>query len=230
MKKAAKEQKQRDPFQALPYYKPQLGKDYWIKDNILPNALEVAERCYNRQDWILGFPHRNETWPGMRVPGGLLPNELEIVENWVKETTNTKKLWQVAVPGDGALSHNYVQLVGEQESGPRPHTDSRKLCRYAAVIYLSPQPQAFGGTSFFRLRFPNGTLGGNTCPAPYANLREALNIKGLPLNAWQQDLSVSNVFNRMLLYRANLVHSATAYFGREHRDKRMTVVFFWMAE
>ena len=76
---------------------------------------------------------------------------------------------------------------------------------------------------------PNGALSGNTCPPPHANLREALGVTGLPIEAWKEDVSLPNVFNRILLYRANLVHSASAYFGTEHRTKRLTAVFFWMS-
>jgi hypothetical protein len=133
-------------------------------------------------------------------------------------------------PEGHRLNHNYVQLVGGAESGPRPHTDSRKLCRYAAVIYLSPDPLASAGTSFYRLRYPDGTLGGNICSPPHANLREALGVTGLPQEAWHEEVMVENRYNRMLLYRANLVHSASGYFGTGHDDKRMTAVFFWMAD
>ena len=35
--------------------------------------------------------------------------------------------------------------------------------------------------------------------------------------------------DRMLLYRANLIHSATAYCGQAPAQKRMAAVFFWMA-
>ena len=27
------------------------GKDYWIEDQVLPNALEVAERCIAKSTW-----------------------------------------------------------------------------------------------------------------------------------------------------------------------------------
>ena len=214
---------------ALPYRKPQIGRDYWVKDNFLPNALEVVERCLAIKSWDLGQPWRNETWPGMRCAEALLPDELAIVEAWVKKQTGASKLWQEASPDFGSLSHNYVQVVGGAESGPRPHTDSRKLCKYAGVLYLTPNAPASGGTSFYRLRFPNGALGGNSCPPPYANLREAMGITKLPLEAWQEDVTVKNVFNRILVYRSDLVHSATSYFGTEPKSKRMTAVFFWMA-
>ena len=214
---------------SLTYRRPQLGRDYWINDNILPDPLAVSQRCYAQTEWELGAPHRPEPWPGMRAAGALLPDELALVEAWVKQVTGASKLWLEATPEGATLNHNYAQLVGMAESGPRPHTDSRKLCRYAAVIYLTPQPEPDGGTSFYRLRYPNGALGGNICSPPHANLREALGVKGLPLEAWQEETRVENKFNRMLLYRANMVHSASSYFGFDHAEKRMTAVFFWMA-
>jgi hypothetical protein len=213
----------------LTWRKPQPGRDYWVQDDFLPNPLEVSQRCYARTEWELGAPHRPEPWPGMRAANALLPAELAYVEAWVMKVTGARRLWQEATPEGSTLNHNYVQLVGIAESGPRPHTDSRTLCRYAAVIYLAPRPDPDGGTSFYRLRYPNGTLGGNYCSPPHANLREALGVTGLPLEAWHEETRVENRFNRILLYRANLVHSASAYFGFEHQDRRMTAVFFWMA-
>lgn len=214
----------------LPYRKPQLGRDYWIQDNVLPDAVGVAERCLARPHWEKGFPYRAETWPGMRTPQALLPEELAPVETWVKACTGARRLWQERT-AEGTLQHNVAQLVGEKESGPRPHTDSLRLCRYAAVLYLTPNAPSHAGTSFFRLRMPSGALGGNTCPPPHANLREALGVKGLPLEAWKEEVRLPNVFNRLLLYRADLVHSASAYFGAaEPRSRRLTAVFFWMAE
>ncbi len=217
------------PQPSLTYRKPQLGRDYWVNDAILPDPLAVSQRCYAQAGWELGAPHRPEPWPGMRAAGALLPDELALVEAWVKQVTGAKRLWTEATPEGATLNHNYAQLVGMAESGPRPHTDSRKLCRYAAVIYLTPQPDPDGGTSFYRLRYPNGALGGNFCSPPHSNLREALGVKGLPLEAWQEETRVENKFNRMLLYRANMVHSASSYFGFDHAEKRMTAVFFWMA-
>lgn len=213
----------------LTYRRPQPGRDYWVQDDFLPDAHAVAARCFARTDWELGAPRRPEPWPGMRSPQALLPADMEYVDAWVRRVTGARRLWLETAPDGRTLNHNYAQLVGMDESGPRPHTDSRKLCRYAAVIYLSAQPEANAGTSFYRLRYPDGALGGNICQAPHANLREALGVQGLPLEAWQEDVRIENRFNRIVLYRADLVHSATGYFGFEHADRRMTAVFFWMA-
>jgi hypothetical protein len=40
---------------------------------------------------------------------------------------------------------------------------------------------------------------------------------------------VAHRYNRLLVYKANLIHSASAYWGLETAAKRMTAVFFWMA-
>lgn len=214
---------------ALTYRKPQLGRDYWVCDDILPDPHAVSARCFGQTSWELGAPHRKEPWPGMRAANALLPEELALVEAWVRKVTGAARLWQEATPDGATLNHNYAQLVGMAESGPRPHTDSRALCRYAAVIYLSPHPEPEGGTSFYRLRHPDGRLGGNICSPPHHNLRQALGVTALPLEAWVEETRIDNRFNRMLLYRANMVHSATSYFGFDHHEKRMTAVFFWMA-
>jgi hypothetical protein len=212
----------------IPYRKPQLGRDYWIKDTALPNALEVVERCLGQEQWILGHPFTNQTWPGMRFPNALRPEELLRIEDWVRKQTGVSRLWQETSPDSGSLDHNSAQLVGEADARPRAHTDS-KDCRYAGVLYLNPGAPETGGTTFYRLRQPDGSLGGNMCPPQHATLREALGVAGLPPSAWKEDVAIPNVFNRLIVYRGDLVHAATSYFGAEKRSKRLTIVFFWRA-
>ncbi len=214
----------------LPYRKPQEGRDYWVVDGILPDPDAVVARFRGLEAWELGFPHTRETWPGMRARGALTAQELDPIEARVRELTGSRRLWTETAPDGAYLNHNVVQVVGATESGPRPHTDSRRLCRFAAVIYLTPKAPPQAGTTFYRLRYPNGALGGNQCPAPHTNLREALGVTGLPLQAWYPELAIPNAYNRLLLYRADLVHSATGYFGHDLATKRMTALFFWMAE
>jgi len=212
----------------IPYRKPQLGRDYWIKDTLLSNALDVVERCLGHEQWVLGHPWTNQTWPGMRCPNALHPDELALVEDWVRKQTGVSRLWTEVSPDAGSLDHNSAQLVGETESHARPHTDS-KDCRYAGVLYLSPGAPETAGTTFYRLRYSDGSLGGNTCPPQHASLREALGVAALPPSAWKADVSIPNVFNRLIVYRGDLVHAATSYFGSEKRSKRLTVTFFWRA-
>lgn len=213
----------------LTYRRPTLGRDYWVRDDLLPNAEEISRRCYAQTDWELGAPHTPQAWPGRRAPEALLPDELREVDAWAREVTRAKRLWVQPPPEGRTNYHNHAQLVGIEESRARPHTDPRWLCRYAAVLYLTPRPDPRAGTSFYRLRTPDGRLGGNLCGPRHADLSEALGVTSLPFKSWVEDVRVENRFNRIILYRADLVHSASAYFGVEHADKRLTATFFWMA-
>lgn len=212
----------------LPYRKPTPGRDYWIVDDVLPDPLAVRERCLARDDWSEGYPYKPESWPGMRTIPALDADELALVEARVRDLTGSARLW--VHDADGAnLNHNCAQVVGIDECGPRPHTDSRKLCRYAAVLYLTPDVPAHCGTSFYRQRLPMNGLGGNVVMPPHANLVEALGTRFVAPNAFAEDLRIDYRFNRLLLYRANLIHSASGYWGHTLQEKRMAAVFFWMA-
>lgn len=214
----------------LAYERPELGVNLWVQDDFLPNAPEVAQRCLTHQGWELGFPHTRETWPGRRFRDALTADELAHVETWVKQQTGAQRLWVAQAPSGAKLDFNVAQSVGAKESGPRPHTDSLGLCTYAAVIYLHPDPEPDSGTAFYRLRYPNGAVGGNRVSAPHRNLVDALGVRQLPPQAWYEEMRVENVFNRIVLYKASLVHSAVRYFGDQMENQRLTAVFFWMAE
>lgn len=213
----------------LVYREPTLGRDYWVLDDALPDPTAVRERALAAQDWVLGAPHRPESWPGMRRQPGLTPEELAPLERWMLKVTGSRKVYAAQVGGGDRLNHNCVQLVGVNEGHVKPHTDSRALCTYAAVLYLSPDVPVHAGTSFFRVALADGQLGGNCVPSRFANLVEAFGTRFVPPNVFVPDVSIDARFNRLLLYRADLIHSASAYVGESLADRRMTAVFFWMA-
>lgn len=215
----------------LPYEAPELNENYWLEDNFFnqKDALSIANRCFNKKKWKLGKPYTNELWPGMRAAGALRPKELAKVEQWVKSKLGVAKLW-TAESDAVVVDTNTAILVSGEEGAARPHVDNRSLCKYAAVLYLNINPDPEGGTSFYRLRHSNGAAGGNIVPPPYRNLVDALNTKALPKEAWYLDKSIENKFNRLILFKGNMVHSASKYFGKDKRDKRLAITFFWLAE
>lgn len=89
-------------------------------------------------------------------------------------------------------------------------------------------PKDFG-TSFYRQRLPGGSLGGNQVAAPHNNLVGALGTRFVAPDSFVEDVRVPHRANRLLLYSANLTHTATGYWGTTMEEKRMTAVFFWMA-
>jgi len=215
----------------LPFRDLILGQDYWIQDAVLPNALEVAKRCMTIPTWTLGAPWRPEPWPGMRAPDALRPNEVRIIENCVTQHLGIPQLTPQTDSEAGLSGHNHIQICGGAEGVARPHVDSARICDYAAVLYLHPSPPTTHcGTSFYRLHLPGHPLDGNYCPKIYESLSE---VPGLPREMdptmFEEILEAPYVFNRLVAYKSDLIHSATGYFGWDHAlaSKRMAVVFFW---
>jgi len=215
----------------LPFREPQLGKDYWVEDNVLPNAMEVAQRCIANSTWTLGSPWRPEPWPGMRAPYALTDSELRRIEACVKKGLGIETMKPQSSSDTGISGHNHIQICGGAEGVARPHVDSASICDYAAVLYLHPSPPTpHCGTSFYRLRLPGEEPGGNACPRHYESLSQ---VPGLPSQMdptmFEEILEVPYVFNRLLAYKSDLIHSASSYFGWGHElaSKRMAVVFFW---
>ena len=215
----------------IPYRKPEQGKDYWIEDNVLPNALEIAQRCISKASWTLGSPWRPEPWPGMRAPDALTPAELVTIEQCVIKRLGVRALHPQEGSEWGLSGHNHIQIVGGGEGVARPHVDSAKICDYAAVLFLHPNPPTpHCGTSFYRLKGDGEHPDGNVCPREYESLSQ---VPGIPTEMdptmFEEILEVPYVFNRLLAYKSDLIHSATSYFGWGHQlaSKRMAVVFFW---
>lgn len=143
----------------LPYRDLILGQDYWIQDQVLPNALEIAQRCMTFTTWTLGSPWRPEPWPGMRAPGALTGNEVGLIQDCVSRHLNVPHLIPQSDSEAGISGHNHIQICGGAEGVARPHVDSARICDYAAVLYLHPSPPtAHCGTSFYRLHLPGNPL------------------------------------------------------------------------
>lgn len=218
----------------LPYRELIPGQDYWIQDAVLPNALEVAQRCMMFTTWTLGSPWRPEPWPGMRAPGALTPGEIRIIEDCVKQHLKIANLKPQSASQAGLSGHNHIQICGGAEGVARPHVDSANICNYAAVLYLHPSPPTTHcGTSFYRLHLPGEPLDGNYCPKHYESLSEVPELsRDMDPTMFDEILEVPYVFNRLVAYKSDLIHSATGYFGWDHAlaSKRMAVVFFWKVD
>ena len=61
-------------------------------DDALPDADALRARCLARTDWIEGWPHKPESWPGLRSIPALDDAELAHVEALVRKATGAKKL------------------------------------------------------------------------------------------------------------------------------------------
>lgn len=157
-------------------------------------------------------------WPGMKET---LERLLGLrIRNWEKHTTNG--VFQFCVGGD--------QIVY--------HSDHNT---YAAVLYLTPDPPPEAGTTLYRSRKLKGRTVEESCrmqgvacndnslftAALAAQMYEG---KLLDPTAWEVVDVIGNRYNRLVIWDAKLVHSASCYFGSTKENGRLFQMFFFDAE
>jgi hypothetical protein len=110
------------------------------------------------------------------------------------------------------------------------------LQTYAAAVFLTPNAPLNSGTSFFRSK----DTGLRRAPSDSDVLRTGLSKERLLRDTFKNghydnsnlDLvdTVANVYNRLVLWDARLIHSASSYFGDSLETGRLFQLFFFDAE
>jgi hypothetical protein len=102
------------------------------------------------------------------------------------------------------------------------HSDQQQ---WAAVAYLTPGAPYEGGTSFFASTHRAHQHVRSSRHLTYEGQeREVYGNKLLDRTAWREVDRIGNVFNRLAIWDARLIHAATEYFGSGPDDGRL----FWM--
>jgi predicted heme/steroid binding protein len=112
------------------------------------------------------------------------------------------------------------------------HSDQQ---RWAAAIYLTPDAPPEGGTSFWRSRHTRARSSVDLDRMagkdgwPSAGELEVLTYGGALLDRtrWQEVDRVGNVFNRLAIWDARLIHSVSECFGHDRETGRLCQLFFW---
>jgi hypothetical protein len=122
------------------------------------------------------------------------------ITNWEKYGTNA--CFQYCIGGDQLVYH-----IDQQE--------------YAGVLFLTPDAPPEAGTTFYRSKY-------NKTMKPQFNEFDKV-FKGGFLDSTGFDVVdvVGNVYNRLVLFDAKLIHAATEYFGKTKEDGRLFQLFFF---
>lgn len=110
------------------------------------------------------------------------------------------------------------------------HTDNQS---YAAVVFLTPDAPPECGTSFYKSKF-NGLMAYPTATdcAKHGKSADELFEEMFASNfydktRWDLVDTVGNVYNRLVIFDAQRVHAASAYFGNKMDNSRLFHMFFF---
>ena len=111
------------------------------------------------------------------------------------------------------------------------HCDSQS---YAAVVYLNPNAPYYSGTSFFAVKgYDAGKLGSANSirHGSHPDLLLAFNQKSfVDRTPYELVDNVGNIFNRLVIWDAQMIHAASEYCGYDINTSRLFHIFFFDAE
>jgi hypothetical protein len=177
----------------------------------------VIDDFYNNPDEVRAFALAQEfniegNYPGYRT------------RNFLNESTK-KAIQDILFPFSGKVT----DWLDDHDTGCCGSFQITLACQktwihndgnndWGGVLYLTPDAPVIGGTGFFRSKI-DGTLRGTRHDLP-----------GQDKSKWDLVAEVGNIYNRLVLFRADQWHSSLEYFGQDNEDGRLTQVFFVKTE
>ena len=138
-------------------------------------------------------------WPALREEFERLLG-VEILD-WTEQSANG--VFQMTTAGDPLVWH----------------ADSQD---YAAAIYLNPGIPSGGGTSFWR-NSEHGFRFFHEAPEGHVVQPEDITTQ----DSWELVESIAGIYNRLAIWNARLIHSATSYESFDDQDQRLVHLFFF---
>jgi len=91
---------------------------------------------------------------------------------------------------------------------------------YSCIVYLHPDPAENSGTSIYKHK-ETGSLTYND------DVGAIIEKDGSNYDKWIKTDTISNKYNRAMIFRGELWHAADDYFGTDIKDGRMFQTFFF---
>ncbi len=140
------------------------------------------------------------------------------IRNWIEDNESANGVFQYCLNDDETVFHSDLQ-------------------RWAGAVYLTPGAPVTAGTVFYSSKVTDLRRAATPLDAVQSGLSvETLNDatyakKNLTdPSAWKEVDRVGNVYNRLVLWDARLIHSAGTYFGKDKSDARLFQLFFFDGE
>jgi hypothetical protein len=177
----------------------------------------------------------------MQVREFALKQEFKVRGNYPGQRTESfltdsikQKLRDILYPFAGEITNWGGEYTGSFQyttAADRSWIHADSTTDWAAVCYLTPDAPVTAGTGIFRHK-ETGWINFD-----YKRQNDPEYMKQAPpgdecqdYTKWEMVDRVGNVFNRLIMYRADNYHVSLDYFGKDLNDGRLFQVFFFNTE
>ena len=196
---------------------------YLVVDDFLPNPDELRRRAL-----ALDYPDQRGQFPGR--------NSLQRLELPGLTEASSSLVGEPLIPASRPQSHAKCRLTLSRDEGiGRVHID---VSYWSGILYLSKPEDCRGGTDFFRHRATNSdrfpVTNEELAATGFASFEDAhkgiIEGEGTKAEAWEHVTRIPMRYNRLLLLRPWLWHTAGPGFGDRPENGRLVYLMFFLAD
>ena len=183
-------------------------------DNFYSNPMDVREFALRQEFKVRG------NYPGQRT------------ESFLSDATK-KTLRDILYPFAGEITNWGGEYTGSFQyttASDRSWIHADSTTDWAAVCYLTPDAPLTAGTGIFRHKETGWSNFNYRNNDPEYLRQSPPGHDSQDYTKWEMVDRIGNVFNRLIMYRADNYHVSLDYFGKDMYDGRLFQVFFFNTE
>ena len=183
-------------------------------DNFYSNPMDVREFALRQEFKVRG------NYPGQRT------------ESFLSDATK-KTLRDILYPFAGEITNWGGEYTGSFQyttASDRSWIHADSTTDWAAVCYLTPDAPLTAGTGIFRHKETGWSNFDYRNNDPEYLSQAPPGHDSQDYTKWEMVDRIGNVFNRLIMYRADNYHVSLDYFGKDMYDGRLFQVFFFNTE
>ena len=183
-------------------------------DNFYSNPMDVREFALRQEFKVRG------NYPGQRT------------ESFLSDTTK-KTLRDILHPFAGEITDWGGEYTGSFQyttASDRSWIHADSTTDWAAVCYLTPDAPLTAGTGIFKHKETGWSNFDYRNNDPEYLRQAPPGHDSQDYTKWEMVDRIGNVFNRLIMYRADNYHVSLDYFGKDMYDGRLFQVFFFNTE
>jgi Family of unknown function (DUF6445) len=185
-----------------------------IIDDFYQNPYEVRDFALSQEFLVEG------NYPGRRTESFINDDIKDLIGSTIEPFAGKITGW------GGKYTGSFQYTTSRDRSWI--HTDYHTS--WAGVCYLTPDAPLSSGTGLFRHKETGYTTWNFHDQDLPQDVTEKLNNDSQDMTKWEMVDRIGNVFNRLILYRADNFHVSLDYFGQDKYDGRLFQVFFFNTE
>lgn len=200
--------------------------DFKISSKLTADFL-VIDDFYENPDEVRDFALSNDFAPHLQYHKGQRTEE-KLIPSGMKEKFESLLHTEITSWEDQGANGVFQFCTAEDQLVY--HVDNQS---YAAVVYLTPNAPPSCGTTFFKSRRTGLRASPSRQDCERLNKSEQdLSFEIFQNNFYDKtDLEivdvVGNVYNRLVIWNAKLIHAASEYFGDKKENSRLFHMFFF---